>query len=86
MHKPAEKFYDFDKIREEIERETERLSGKNKNVSSSAINLKIFSPNVLNLTLVDLPGMTRVTFERVSHCIRCLWVTNPQILSYKFAQ
>jgi replication fork clamp-binding protein CrfC len=24
------------------------------------INLKIYSPNVLNLTLVDLPGITKV--------------------------
>jgi dynamin 1-like protein len=29
-------------------------------VSSKPINLKIYSPRVLNLTLVDLPGMTKV--------------------------
>jgi replication fork clamp-binding protein CrfC len=29
-------------------------------VSSIPINLKIFSPHVLNLTLVDLPGLTKV--------------------------
>ena len=29
-------------------------------ISSKPINLKIFSPNVLNLTLVDLPGLTKV--------------------------
>jgi hypothetical protein len=28
-------------------------------VSPLPINLKIYSPNVLNLTLVDLPGMTK---------------------------
>lgn len=31
-----------------------------KGVSNVPINLKIYSPHVLNLTLVDLPGMTRV--------------------------
>jgi replication fork clamp-binding protein CrfC len=53
-------FYDFSKIKAEIERETERLVGKNKAVSPVPINLKIYSPKVLNLTLVDLPGITRV--------------------------
>uniref|UniRef100_A0A8C9KKV4 Dynamin-1-like protein n=1 Tax=Panthera tigris altaica TaxID=74533 RepID=A0A8C9KKV4_PANTA len=44
----------------EIENETERISGNNKGVSPEPIHLKIFSPNVVNLTLVDLPGMTKV--------------------------
>jgi dynamin 1-like protein len=55
LHKPNEMFYDFEKIREEIERETDRITGKNKGISNAPINL-------LNLTLVDLPGMTRVSF------------------------
>jgi replication fork clamp-binding protein CrfC len=52
--------YDFQAIKKEIEDETERSTGKNKGVSQIPINLKIFSPHVLNLTLVDLPGMTKV--------------------------
>eukprot|EP00029_Vermamoeba_vermiformis_P006673 TRINITY_DN2691_c0_g1_i1.p1 TRINITY_DN2691_c0_g1~~TRINITY_DN2691_c0_g1_i1.p1 ORF type:complete len:787 (-),score=334.88 TRINITY_DN2691_c0_g1_i1:36-2396(-) len=60
LHLPGEIFHDFRKIKEEIERETERLVGKNKGVSPVPINLKIYSPRVLNLTLVDLPGITRV--------------------------
>ena len=32
----------------------------NKNVSSDPISLTIYSPNVVDLTLVDLPGMTKV--------------------------
>ena len=31
-----------------------------KGVSAQPINLRIFSPNVLTLTLVDLPGLTKV--------------------------
>ena len=60
LHRPNELFYNFEEIREEIQRETDRLTGRNKGISSTAINLKIYSPHVLNLTLVDLPGMTRV--------------------------
>ena len=40
--------------------ETDRLTGTNKGISSVPIYLKIYSPHVLNLTLVDLPGLTKV--------------------------
>jgi vacuolar protein sorting-associated protein 1 len=60
LHLPGEKFYDFAKIRAEIIRDTEAKTGKNAGISPQPINLRIFSPNVLTLTLVDLPGLTRV--------------------------
>ena len=60
LHLPGKKIYDFAEIRDEIARETDRVTGTNKGISSKSINLKIFSPHVLNLTLVDLPGITRV--------------------------
>uniref|UniRef100_A0A673G7W0 Dynamin-1-like protein n=1 Tax=Sinocyclocheilus rhinocerous TaxID=307959 RepID=A0A673G7W0_9TELE len=53
-------YTDFDEIRQEIENETERVSGNNKGISDEPIHLKIFSPHVVNLTLVDLPGITKV--------------------------
>ncbi len=56
----GQKFVDFNRIREEINRETERVSGRGKNISSNPISLKIFSPAVLDLTLVDLPGVTKI--------------------------
>ncbi|KAM0028526.1 putative dynamin stalk domain, GTPase effector domain, Dynamin superfamily [Helianthus debilis subsp. tardiflorus] len=39
---------------------TDREAGGNKGVSDKQIRLKIFSPNVLDITLVDLPGITKV--------------------------
>eukprot|EP01103_Thecamoeba_quadrilineata_P003708 TRINITY_DN1345_c0_g1_i1.p1 TRINITY_DN1345_c0_g1~~TRINITY_DN1345_c0_g1_i1.p1 ORF type:complete len:756 (+),score=121.92 TRINITY_DN1345_c0_g1_i1:38-2305(+) len=59
-HKPNERFYSFPAIRDEIIRETDRVTGKNKGISHEAIRLTIYSPHVLNLSLVDLPGITRV--------------------------
>ncbi|KAK3565807.1 hypothetical protein QTP86_015566 [Hemibagrus guttatus] len=73
LHCKHQVFTDFNEIRNEIEEETERTTN-NKNeflvqfrylnikygISSEPIHLKIFSPNVLNLTLVDLPGITKV--------------------------
>jgi len=60
LHKPNEAFYDFAEIKKEIERETDRETGSNKGISRKPINLKVYSPHVLNLSLVDLPGITRV--------------------------
>lgn len=60
--------------REEIRRETDRVTGKNKGISSKSINLKIFSPHVLNLTLVDLPGITKVS---VGDQVRSLGLAQP---------
>lgn len=36
------------------------FTGKNAGISPQPINLRIYSPNVLTLTLVDLPGLTKV--------------------------
>uniref|UniRef100_A0A803VGU4 Dynamin-type G domain-containing protein n=1 Tax=Ficedula albicollis TaxID=59894 RepID=A0A803VGU4_FICAL len=49
-----------DEVRQEIEAETERLTGTNKGISPVPINLRVYSPHVLNLTLIDLPGITKV--------------------------
>ncbi|XP_027919460.1 dynamin-related protein 3A-like [Vigna unguiculata] len=60
LHLPGRKFHDFSQIRSEIQAETDREAGGNKGVSDKQIRLKIFSPNVLDITLVDLPGLTKV--------------------------
>ena len=60
LHLPGQKFYDFNKIRTEIIKETEAKAGRNVGISPAPINLRIYSPNVLTLTLVDLPGLTKV--------------------------
>lgn len=66
LHLPERKFFDFSAIRTEIERETDRAAGSNKGIVAQEIHLKIFSPFVLNLTLVDLPGITKVGGCRAS--------------------
>ena len=59
-HIPGRKFYDFQAVKREIENETSRIAGSNKGINRQPINLKIYSPHVLSLTLVDLPGLTKV--------------------------
>nr|XP_061812293.1 dynamin-1-like protein isoform X5 [Nerophis lumbriciformis] len=60
LHTKNKIYTNFEEIRQEIEAETERISGMNKGISDEPIHLKVFSPNVVNLTLVDLPGITKV--------------------------
>ncbi|VDI51854.1 dynamin GTPase [Mytilus galloprovincialis] len=60
LHQKNKYYSDFDQVRKEIEMETDRVTGGNKGISNIPINLRVYSPNVLNLTLIDLPGMTKV--------------------------
>lgn len=56
-----DKFYSFADIHSEIIAETERLLGINTTaISDRPIRLRIYSPRVISLTLVDLPGMTKI--------------------------
>ncbi|MQL92179.1 hypothetical protein Taro_024803, partial [Colocasia esculenta] len=50
-------------IRKEIADETDRITGKTKQISNHPIHLSIYSPHVVNLTLIDLPGLTKVAVE-----------------------
>ncbi|KAL8201007.1 hypothetical protein R6Q57_012346 [Mikania cordata] len=69
LHRPSEKFYDFVAVRKEISDETDRETGQTKQISSVPIHLSIYSPNVVNLTLVDLPGLTKVAVDGQSEGI-----------------
>ena len=60
LHTKSKKFYDFSTVRQEIQQETDREVGKNKAISRKPIHLRIYSPHILDLTLVDLPGLTKV--------------------------
>jgi len=63
LHLPKRRFTDFSLVRKEIEDETDRLTGKTKQISPVPIHLSIYSPHVVNLTLIDLPGLTKVAIE-----------------------
>lgn len=57
-------FFKFELLRifrvQIVQAETQREVGVDNGVSYKQIRLKIFSPNVLNITLVDLPGITKI--------------------------
>ena len=47
-------------IRTEINRQTEKFAGDNMNISYEEIHIKLYSPNIPNLNIIDLPGLTMV--------------------------
>jgi GTP-binding protein EngB required for normal cell division len=63
LHKAGTQFTDFNKVRAEIQNETNRLAGKDKGVTDQPISLIIYSENLIDLTLVDLPGLTKVPIK-----------------------
>jgi len=52
-------FYDFDEVREEIEKRTDILAGENKGITDKPIVLKVYT-SLYTLTFVDLPGITKL--------------------------
>ncbi|WJX54078.1 dynamin GTPase [Trifolium repens] len=64
LHLPRKRFTDFAAVRKEIADETDRETGRSsKQISTVPIHLSIYSPSVVNLTLIDLPGLTKVAVE-----------------------
>uniref|UniRef100_T1IXU0 dynamin GTPase n=1 Tax=Strigamia maritima TaxID=126957 RepID=T1IXU0_STRMM len=59
LHLKGKKFTNFEEVKAEIESQTDKEAGAQKAISEKPINLKIFSPDVPHLTLVDLPGLTK---------------------------
>ena len=58
-HKPDQRFGDFAEIQQEIINQTNVLAGSGLSVINKPIYLTIHSPNVVNLILIDLPGLTQ---------------------------
>ncbi|KAK2991220.1 hypothetical protein RJ640_026425 [Escallonia rubra] len=63
LHAPKKRFTDFAAVRKEIQDETDRITGRTKQISNIPIHLSIYSSNVVNLTVIDLPGLTKVAVE-----------------------
>ena len=87
LHTHDKIYEDLNLVREEISNATEEVAGSNKGISSEPIRLRVFSPYVLNLTLIDLPGITRVPVgdqpddieEQLREMI-LMYITNPNCI------
>jgi dynamin 1-like protein len=57
----GEKFLDFDRVKDKINELTDKVCGaKSKGIVDQPIVLTVYSPSCPDLTLIDLPGITRV--------------------------
>nr|CAN62293.1 hypothetical protein VITISV_024320 [Vitis vinifera] len=81
LHLPKRRFTDFSIVRKEIQDETDRMTGRTKQISPLSISMLpllfnniylfnlttfhhfFFPAAVVNLTLIDLPGLTKVAVE-----------------------
>lgn len=60
VHHPEKLYVDWEEVKAEIIQDTEKVCGSNKGINPDPISLKVYSPHVLSLTLIDLPGITRI--------------------------
>lgn len=56
----GQKFTDFGKVREKINELTDQVAGKNKGIIDDPIILTVYAESCPDLTVIDLPGITRI--------------------------
>ena len=56
----TEKLTDLNLVKKRIEEITDKVAGKNKGIVDDPIILTVYSASCPDLTLIDLPGITRI--------------------------
>ena len=86
---PDKIFTDFDEVRNEINRQTDLVAGKNKGIIDDPIVLNVYSITCPDLTVIDLPGVTRVPLkgsdqsediEKVTKDMAMRYITDPRTI------
>lgn len=78
----SEKIKDFNKIREKVVEYTNKDAGVRKGIINTPITLTIYSENCPDLSLVDLPGITKVPVKDSDHPQNIEELTTNLALSY----
>lgn len=60
---PNKKFYKFNEVRDSINELTDKVCGKRKDIVDKPIVLNVYSPTCPDLTLIDLPGITKIAID-----------------------
>jgi dynamin 1-like protein len=74
------KYFDFAEVRKVIEAKTNEVAGSKKNIVKEPIIMRIYSNKCLDLSLVDLPGITKIQIQDQGKDIEA--VTKEMTLSY----
>lgn len=59
----GQKFHDFDEVRKNIDILTDKIAGKKKGIVDKPIVITIHSHTCPDLTVIDLPGITRIPLQ-----------------------
>ena len=78
----GKKFEDFSKVRDTIEELTDKVAGKNRGIVDQPIVLNIYSHTCPDLTLIDLPGITRIPIKGSDQTVDVEKVTKEMALRY----
>lgn len=79
---PDQKFTDFAKVRDAIELLTDKVAGTNKSIVDKPIVVHVYSPTCPDLTLVDLPGLTRIPLSGSDQPENIYEITKSMALKY----
>ncbi|AFZ81151.1 dynamin, putative [Theileria equi strain WA] len=77
-----EKFYDFERARSYIQDLTNQRAGTNKGIVDDPIVLSVYSPDCPDLSLIDLPGVTRVPLKNSDQTDDIEMLTKEMIMRY----
>jgi replication fork clamp-binding protein CrfC len=86
---PGKKWTNFDQVREQIEAVTDKVCGAKKGIIDKPIILQVFSHTCPDLTLIDLPGITRIplagsdqpeNIEKITRAMAHRYVGDPRTI------
>ena len=86
---PGKKFFDFQEVRNQINVLTDKVAGAKKNIVDKPIILNIYSHTCPDLTLIDLPGITRIplagsdqpnNIEQITRAMAHRYVSDPRTI------
>lgn len=84
---PGKKFTNFSEVRDNIIGLTDKMCGKDKNIVDKPIVLQVHSHTCPDLTLIDLPGITRIAIadqpeniEKITRAMAHRYVSDPRTI------
>lgn len=79
---PGQKFEDFLTVRAKIDELTDKIAGSQKNIVDQPIVLHIYSPTCPDMSLIDLPGITRIPLKGSDQPVNIEEITKRMALKY----
>jgi len=79
---PGQKFTDFLVVRKKIDELTDKVAGAKKGIVDLPIILHVFSPTCPDMSLIDLPGITRIPLKDSDQPVDIEEITKRMALKY----